>query len=739
MEHLLSKAEFLARVRNRNARLDLERLGRAYSFARACHEGQKRASGEPYFSHPLAVSEILLKMHLDSDTIIGGLLHDVVEDSAADLTQLESLFGADVAFLVGGVTKLQRVQADSSQARYAENFRNLVIAVAEDVRVLLIKLADRLHNMRTLLHVPDREKRERIARETLKIYAPLAERLSLQDIMEELVDRAFAIINPEARSNLRMRLGKLLGGEDENQNQTCKAIAHALSTRLHSAGLGCNIRWRVKRPHAIWTKMQRKHVSFSNVGDVVAFRVMVSKTDACYTALGLLHQSFPFVEGLFHDYISTPKSNWYRSVHTTLTMPEGLCVDLPWGVRVDLPKGLRVEIQIRTHAMHREAEYGVAAHWLYKESRNRSALRFAGARFRPIRELVDILENSESAGDFLENCKLDMYEDRVFCLTPGGRAIALPTGATPVDFAYAVHSEIGDTCVGCRVNGRQALLSWPLRNGDQVEIITTPGQQPKDSWQDFVVSGKAKARLKNFRRLRVRKEKIARGRQILETAFLDHACPFSEMEIAPRLQVFGVSSVEELYVLIAEEKRTAIGVLESCGLQTPIARRVPTRRLRHPAPGEKPASPPIPIRGLPSGKPYTLASCCSPLPGERIVGILVTGKGVVVHTIDCQILENFHEDLDRWVELGWNRRAIHETFSGRLELGLNNRPGALGEAASVIGKNGGNIANLHITHRSSDVFEVVVDVDVFDVTQLNEVITGLQSATAVTSVARLRG
>ena len=477
---LIRQYELVDRVKAYDPKADEDALNRAYVFAMKAHGSQMRASGDPFFSHPLEVAGIVTDMRLDSATIITALLHDTVEDTGATLDDIRDVFGDEVARLVDGVTKLSRLELQSDQTRQAENFRKLLLAMSEDIRVLLVKLADRLHNMRTLHFVDDAEKRLRIARETMDIFAPLAARLGMQGMKDELEDLAFAELNPEARASVITRLEFLRKQGDDQQPR----IADELRRTLKEAGIEANVSGREKKPYSIWRKMRDKNVAFEQLSDIVAFRIVVGSLASCYEALGVVHGAYPMLPGRFKDYISTPKSNGYCSVHTSVIGPENQ----------------RIEIQIRTPEMQEFAEFGVAAHWHYK-SKDGVLTRREGRQYRWIRELLEILDQASGPEEFLEHTKLEMFQDQVFCFTPKGDVIALPRGATPIDFAYAVHSEVGDTCVGAKINGRMKPLRVELQNGDQVEIIGSKAQTPSPTWERFVVTGKARSHIRRFIRI----------------------------------------------------------------------------------------------------------------------------------------------------------------------------------------------------------------------------------------------
>jgi GTP diphosphokinase / guanosine-3',5'-bis(diphosphate) 3'-diphosphatase len=716
---MIRQFELVETVKSYDPGADEDALNRAYVFSMKAHGSQERASGDPYFSHPLEVANILTKMKLDGASIITALLHDTVEDTEATLDQIELLFGKEIARLVDGVTKLSRIELQSDHSKHAENFRKLVLAMSEDIRVLLVKLADRLHNMQTLDHIRDVDKRTRIARETLEIYAPLSERIGMHQMKDELENLAFAQLHPEARDSILQRLTFL---RESGQPRADRIIAE-LKRTMKEEGVDTVVSGREKTPYSIWRKMQRKNVPFEQLSDIMAFRIVVDDIPACYRALGILHSAYSMVPGRFKDFISTPKPNGYRSLHTGILGPEKQ----------------RIEIQIRTREMHEIAELGVAAHWRYKQG----GAAVDGRQYRWLRELLDILEHAAGPEDFLEHTKLEMFQDQVFCFTPKGDLIALPRGATPVDFAYAVHSEVGNTCVGAKINGRHMPLRTQLHNGDQVEVVTSRAQTPSPTWERFVVTGKARACIRRFIRTQQRAQYIELGRAILQKAFKQDGYDFSEKALEGVLKKFHCESVDDLFASVGEGLQTEREVMNAVfpGSQTGKSRAakiVPlgTRRTR----GDKPKDHAVPITGLIPGMAVHFAGCCHPLPGDRIVGIVTTGKGVTIHTIDCETLESFAESPERWLDVSWNLGPEGDgTHVGRLHVVLANGPGNLGSMSTVIGRANGNISNLKITSRSVDFFELMVDVEVSDVRHLTNIIAALRATPVVNSVERARG
>ncbi|MEX2630170.1 MAG: bifunctional (p)ppGpp synthetase/guanosine-3',5'-bis(diphosphate) 3'-pyrophosphohydrolase [Tistlia sp.] len=710
--------ELVERVRAYDPVADEDRLNRAYVYALKAHGSQTRDNGDPYFSHPVEVAGILTELKLDSASICTALLHDVVEDTRGTLAEIERLFGPEIARLVDGVTKLNRIELQSEHTKAAENFRKLVLAMSEDIRVLLVKLADRLHNMRTLHFIKSDERRRRIARETMDIYAPLAERLGLQRFKDELEDLAFAELSGEARNSILQRMQFL----QERGGHLTERIMDRLNRDLMGEEIEAWVSGRVKTSYSIWRKMQKRNVGFEQLADIMAFRVVVKDVGDCYRALGCLHSRYPTVPGRFKDYLSTPKPNGYRSLHTGLIGPEQQ----------------RIEAQIRTSEMHEYAEYGVAAHWKYKQDGSGEAVyQVEGRKFRWIRELLDILEHASNPEEFLEHTKLEMYQDQVFCFTPKGDLIALPRGATPVDFAYAVHSEVGHSCVGARVNGRMMPLRTSLQNGDQVEIVTSKAQHPSPDWENFVQSGKAKAAIRRYVRQEQRDQFAALGKEMLDRQFRVEGYELTEKGLSGILKKLKQDSVQDLQVAVGQGNLSAREVLVAvypAAKETKPGKIVPLARARR----SKRKDGALPLKGLIPGMAVHFAACCHPLPGDRVVGIVTTGKGVTVHTIDCDTLAQFHDQPERWVDLSWSADAGDEPFLGRLHLVVSNEPGSLGALTTVIGKHEANISNLKITNRSLDFFEMLIDLEVGDVKHLTHVIAALRATPTISSVERAR-
>lgn len=711
--------DLVEKIRAYDPEADEDALNRAYVYAMQKHGSQKRASGDPYFSHPVEVAYKLTNYRLDSASIITALLHDTVEDTDATLDEIEQLFGLEIRTLVDGVTKLNRLEIKSESTKQAENFRKLVLAMANDLRVLMVKLADRLHNMETLHHIGKPEKRQRIARETLEIYAALAERIGMRRIKDELQDLAFKELFPEARESINKRLEFL-----RKQGQSQVERVQEILTELMNAGGMSNFRvyGREKKPYSIWKKMESKGVTFEQLSDIVGFRVVVQTVADCYHALGLIHEKYHTIPGQFKDYISTPKINGYQSIHTAVIGPQQQ----------------RIEIQIRTEEMQEVAEYGIAAHWGYKQGHPMDKSATEGTKYRWVRELLEILERSEGAEEFLEHTKLEMYHDQVFCFTPKGDIIALPRGSTPVDFAFAVHSGVGFTCVGSKVNGRIVPLKHVLKNGDQVEIITAKTQTPSPTWERFVVTGKARSEIRRFIRTQQRDEYVTLGKAILSKTFKQEGHELTDKLLEPALAVFKKKDPEDLYAEVGEGIVNRNQVYDAifhtkkavdAGVKDPFAAIAAKKKARK--------SLPMPIKGLVPGMAIHYAGCCHPIPGDKIVGIVATGKGITIHTMDCDTLENFADAPEKWIDVAWDASGQDENFVARVRVSLSHETAALATVANVIAKDMGNISNLKITNRSTDFFDLLIDVEVKNARHLNNILASLRSKDVVQSVERV--
>jgi guanosine-3',5'-bis(diphosphate) 3'-pyrophosphohydrolase len=728
---VLPQCELTRKILDYDPKADTALIDAAYDLAQKAHSTQRRDNGDPYFSHPVAVAGILADYRLDVASIATALLHDVVEDTSYKLSEIEARFGKEIAGLVDGVTKLTRLELQSDRTKQAENFRKLVLAMSRDIRVLLVKLADRLHNMRTLHFVRDPDRRKRIARETMEIYAPLAERIGMDAVKTELQTLAFTQLEPEAYGTIMARLNFLRGqGADVIDD-----VRRELIQVCREAGVEpVEIMGREKSPFSIWEKMHKRNVAFEQLSDIMAFRIVVQTKADCYAALGAVHSAYPVIAGRFKDYISTPKSNGYQSLHTGVTLRQ--------------PRNQKIEVQIRTAEMNDVAENGVASHWVYKAP-DKKVDGTDVQRFRWVQDLLEILEDSAAPDEFLENTKLELYADQVFCFTPKGQLIQLPRGATPVDFAYAVHSQVGDTCVGAKVNGRLMPLRHHLENGDQVEIMTARGGTPSPQWDRFVVTGKARARIRRFIHQEQRQQTRDAGKVELTKAFRSAGVDGSEKALEPALKALKVASVDELYIAVGNGNLVAKDVVHAAYPELRQAPRGPRMMPPMLPRGKLPArhDRDMPVTGLVPGMAFTFAGCCHPVPGDEIVGIVTTGKGVTIHGRDCQTLTAFAATPERFIDVDWNYQAVGKEggdlkgsgHTARISVIADNEQGSLADISNAVAKQEGAIANLKIVNRQQDFMEVLVDVDVRDIAHLAKVVVGLRGLKTIKGVERATG
>ncbi len=695
--------ELIGLVRAYNPNTNAKLIQKAYDFGAEMHEGQFRRSGEPYFTHPVEVARLLSDQHLDDSTIITALLHDTVEDTRASYGEVANKFGTEIADLVDGVTKLTNLQLSSSATKQAENFRKLIMATSKDVRVTLVKLADRLHNMRTIRSMPQ-EKQVLKARETMEAYAPLAGRMGMQWMREELEDLAFQVLNPEGRASIIRRFIRL-------QKETGDVVEHIksdLAELMHGANIHAEIQGRAKKPYSIWRKIEAKEQSFSRLSDIYGFRVIVEDEAECYRVLGLIHQRWRAVPGRFKDYISQPKSNGYRSLHTT----------------VSGRNARRVEVQIRTHTMHQVAEKGAAATWAYRDG-ERQINPFALDPSEWISSLTERFATEGDHGEFYEAVKLEMYQDQVFCFTPKGDVIKLPRGATPIDFAYAIHTRIGSACVSAKVDGMRVPLWTRLRNGQSVDIITAEGQKPQASWIEMAATGRAKSAIRRRLREDDRDRYVKLGRELARVAFEAVGRKVTDKALATAAKHFGLLSAEDLLARLGSAEITAREV---------VSEIYPNLKVRS---TDEVASDQAVI-GLDPDQTFTPATCCQPLPGERIVGITYRGAGVIIHAIDCPKLERFETQMDRWVDVHWQEGQHAATHTVTIDVTIRNGVGVMGRICTLIGELKANISDLNFMDRKPDYFRLLVDVDLRDVSQLHSVLTALEADSDVAEVSRYR-
>ncbi len=733
---MMRQYELVDRVRKYNPQADEDLLNRAYVYAMKAHGTQKRASGDPYFSHPLEVAAILTDLKLDDATIVAAVLHDTIEDTGSTKEEIAQLFGSEIAALVDGLTKLKKLDLVSKRAEQAENFRKLLLAIAEDVRVLLVKLADRLHNMRTLHFVPP-EKRNRIAQETLDIYAPLAGRMGMQHMREELENLSFKTLMPEAHAMISARLADL----SKRNGRLIIDIEQELSQELTTRGIKAEVHGRQKAPYSVFRKMEHKSLAFEQLSDIFGFRLVVETTEDCYRVIGVVHTKWPTVPGRFKDYISTPKQNDYRSIHTTVVGPGRQ----------------RVELQVRTATMHEIADFGIAAHALYKDGRaaDQETLTRESRAYRWLRRTIELLAEGDSPEEFLEHTKLELFHDQVFCFTPKGRLIALPKGATPIDFAYAVHTGLGNSAIGCKINGRIAPLLSELQNGDEVEIARAEGQVPPAAWESLVITGKARAAIRRATRDAVRQQYAGLGRQIVVRAFERAGKTFSDerLKVAlPRLarqsiddvlaavgrgEMFSGDVVRAVHPEFKEERKPAPGPAKGEGGWFGLKKAA---SVVFKVPGAPTESGAIPIRGLGGDLPVRFAPNGGAVPGDRIVGILTPGEGITIFPIQSPDLTAFDDQPERWLDVRWDLDEEHrEFFPARVIVNALNEPGALGTIAMVIGEAGANIDHVEFRNRSPDFRDIVLDLQVYDLKHLNGIMSELKAKPMVSKVERVNG
>jgi len=719
----IRQSELVDLVKAYDPDADEDLLTRAYDYAMNAHGGQMRASGDAYFSHPLAVAAILTELRADPATVATALLHDVVEDTNVTIEEIAAAFGGEVAHLVDGVTKLSKIELRDEASKQAENFRKFVVAMADDVRVLLVKLADRLHNMRTLHHIQKEEKRQRIAHETMEIYAPLAGRIGVQRIREELEDIAFRELSPEAQQTISKRLDDLR----RDSLSSVVEVANLMRQKLADAGIKAQITSREKRAYSIWRKMGQKNVSFDELADIYAFRVLVDNVEECYRALGVIHTNWRLIPAEFDDYISAPKLNNYRSIHTAVIGPPSKD-----------GRRQRIEIQIRTYEMHETAERGVAAHWQYKDPGGKDprsveiVLRDHYDPYETPRRLVEMFQTGEDPDEALRYAKLELFQDQVFCFTPKSRVIALPKGSTPLDFAYAVHTDVGDQCIGAKINGVQRPLRTPLDMGDVVEVLRSENAPVPAEWESIAVTGKARSAIRRRIKKMQYDEHLALGRSIAESVFVGAHLQFSIKGVRAGLKKLGKKSVEDVLVSIG---RGDLAVHELIEAVYPGASLESEGEIR--AASLREFKPRVAIAGLTPGVSVNIARCCTPLPGERIVGIRQDDGGVLVHTIHCEKLAEDDPPQSSWLDLQWRDQGDEETSAfARIIVTVRNGVGVLSEVAGIIARYGVSIANIRLQNRSREFIDFMMDVEVHDAKQLTQALAGVRASASVIAADR---
>jgi len=710
---LLRFNDIADRVLEYDPACDLALLQRAYVFSAKVHEGQERLSGEPYLIHPLAVASILVDLKMDAETVAAGLLHDTIEDTLTSADELRRLFGEQVTFLVEGLTKIAHVEFNSSRERQAESFRKMLLAMSRDIRILLIKLADRLHNMRTVGFMSE-ERARQVAQETLDIYAPLSHRLGIQWMKDELEDLAFRVLEPVAARELERRLRS----KQKARGRYIDEVKGVLSARLREADLESEVTGRLKDLASIHAKMQREGVTLDEIYDVIAFRIIVDGDTAdVYSALGIVHAIWRPVPGRFKDYVALPKANGYQSLHTTVIGPYGE----------------RMEVQIRTTEMHREAELGIAAHWKYKSGKIGEEADHG--KFAWLRQLVERHQDLSDPNEFIETVKIDLFPDEVFVFTPRGDVISLPVGATPVDFAYAIHSEVGDSCAGAKVNGKLVSLRHKLVDGNTVEVLTHARQLPRKDWLDFVVTGKARTRIRHAIRAEEKARSRELGRELLEREFrkaglslpraLEDEAAF--LELARR---HGRGSADDLFASVGYGRIAAADLVREHRGEAPPA-PAPRRRLFGRA---KEGTGGLQVGGQ-SDVMVRFGGCCAPLPGDEVVGFVTRGRGVTVHLKDCPKV--FELDPERRIDVEWEP-DVEVTRKIKMRVRSQDQPGLLAKVTKTIAAAGVNIGAAVVTTSPERLAEQTFDVFVPDVAKLNAVMKEIRKIKGVLSVERLR-
>jgi RelA/SpoT family (p)ppGpp synthetase len=735
---MMRQYDLIERVKAYNPNTNEALLNRAYVYAMKAHGDQRRASGDPYFSHPIEVAAILTDLKLDDSTIAAALLHDTIEDTAATRAEIDQLFGPDIGVLVEGLTKLKKLDLVTKEAKQAENLRKLLLAIADDVRVLLVKLADRLHNMRTLDYMPMAARR-RTAEETLEIYAPLAGRMGMHEMREELDDLAFRELYPDAYQVVTARLAALA---DRNE-QLISEIEQQLTKKLADRGIEARVVGRAKRAYSIWRKMERKSVGFEQLSDIFGFRVIVKTVADCYQALGIVHTTWPTVPGRFKDYISTPKANEYRSLHTTVIGP----------------RNQRVELQIRTVEMHEIAEYGIAAHALYKDGVGSPTelLSRESTAYAWLRRTIELLAEGSNPEEFLEHTKLELFHDQVFCFSPKGKLIALPRKATPIDFAYAVHTDVGNTAVGCKINGKIAPLTSELVNGDEVEILVSKAQlAPPAAWESIVVTGKARAAIRRATRAAVRVQYAGLGRRIVERLFQRAKIAYSDEKLTGALPRLARSSLEEVMAAVGRSELKASDVARAMYPDYKEERAAAMAAkpksesgwfglkkltsVKFKVPGSAIVGPAIPIRGINGDLPVRFAPEGGAVPGDRIVGIVSPGEGITIYPIQSAALAEFEDKPEHWLDVRWDsEESTPQRFPARITVQSANEPGSLAQITQVIAEHDGNIDNIHMTRRAPDFTDVTIDLEVYDLKHLTDIIAQLRAKPMVAKVERVNG
>jgi len=688
---------------------DKKIINKAIHFSQNAHKDQIRKSGAPFIIHPIEVAKILTSIKLDASGIAAGLLHDTIEDTNISINEITNLFGSQISELVQGLTKISKFSLKINKQKLGENYRKLILASSKDLRVILIKLADRLHNMRTIHFIKDENKKLNISIETLEIFSPLAQRLGMKEWQDELEDLSFKSINPDARNSVIDRLNYLNSKEENIVDE----IRYELKKNLLREDINCKIDGRIKSAYSVWNKIKNKNISFEQLSDIMAFRIITNSTRECYKCLGIIHRKYQYIPGRFKDFISSPKSNGYRALHTTVMGP----------------KNKKIEIQFRSNVMNQIADFGVAAHWKYKDPK--SINEKDTKEYKWMHDLIDLMNTSANQDELIENSKIDVFNDQIYVFTPKGDLIELPVNATPIDFAYSIHSQIGDKCVGVKINEKPQPLKTILNNGDQIEIITSEESQPSPMWERFAVTTKVKSQIRRFFRSKKRDEYIIFGKEILNSFFNKENYDLNESTLVKIMKEFNVNEIDDLYELVGVGKVTGYSVIKKI---------YPELNYKKPKNFKIQSVNSILLKGLTAGMSYHLSGCCSPIKGDNIVGIVTAGIGVAVHTIDCETLSSYSDDPERWLNISWDNSSQSNTLANaRISVVLKNQPGSLGKVTTVIAKNNGNISNINFSIRKDDFFEIIIDIEVRDANHLKNIIAALRLVSEVSSLERIKG
>ncbi len=680
-------------------------LKKAYYFSFDRHLNQVRASGEPFASHPYAVANILINLKLDYQSIITALLHDTVEDGVATNEEIKKNFGLEINQLVQGVTKLSKIQLPDTDLREASNFSKFILAICKDIRILIIKLADRLHNMRTLNFIKEESRKYKIAQETLEVYAPLAGRVGFQVMREELEELAFKVTNNQAFQSINKRILFLRKQNSDFITKNILKLENIINPKYVK-----EISGREKKAYSTWKKMLKKSIALEKVSDIYAFRIITNSRSDCYKVLGVIHTKWPMIPDRFKDFISTPKPNGYQSIHTTVIGKDGI----------------KMELQIKTQKMHQLAEYGVASHWIYKDEVNTNKIKEINKGTKWFQDVLDIIKTADDPKELIEYSRMNMYSDIVFCFTPKGEVISLPKGATALDFAYAVHTKIGNSTIGSKINGKLSPLDISIKNGDQIEIIRSNGKLPQKSWLNFCKTGKAKSQIKKFLRDYQELEFEKLGKEILTKILLDVNKKATKKTLKLLIDGFNYDSYRSFYIAIGKAQVSSDLIIELFQQGKKQKQIVIDNKQRE-----------LPILGVTNNMPIKLADCCTPLLGENIVGILVEGKGIYVHRLNCSTLERFSDYPELWYELSWDNKNI-ANFSqlSKISIILQNKVGSLHKVTSCIKKANINIIDLNIVKRSEDFFNVDINLKVNDLKHLDELMLSLKLEECIYRIKR---